>query len=459
MKYLVNDYCYYDYSVLNADSDSYFTNWQPINTNTSTIFVSNVNDSFLYTKSSSIKSYSYEAIMNTFMGGGYVFKMQGNLANLQNQLNLLKHLNWIDKQTSALFVEFTLFNPNVNLFEYCSILFEILPSGNFVNSIQVYPIDVLSMDNQGLFKILIYLFYMGFIVLFMIVEVRHFIKIKFQYFTKFNNYLDLFLIGFSWAAFAIFLLKLESANQINNVLRQENVKIEEKLINLQLISYFDILQSYFLGFCAYLASLRFLKLLRFNKRIFVFITSFKNCLKELTSFGLVFFVAWFAFVQLFYFLYNYKLPNFATLSNSMETCIRMILGKESILFVDKYGNYDIKGICLFILFAICIVYVLMNIFLTIVYESFVMTCADKSLDREDPHLFDYLMSMFKPIMFCWKSKVKNKEMVYSESYDRILERFNDVIIQFERVIVLILNIFKYFFNFKFRKNIFRIMPN
>ncbi len=181
----------------------------------------------MYTHANEINSYPYAAIINTYMGGGYVFKVVvgNNLTYLQNQIYLLKKLNWLDKQTAALFVEFTLFNPNINLFQYCSILFEILPSGSIVNSIQLYSIDVLNVNSADLVssKVLINLLYMCFIVVLIFVEARRFVRIRWEYFKFFYNYIDILLIGFSWATFAMYLYRLNSSYQILNVLKQKGI--------------------------------------------------------------------------------------------------------------------------------------------------------------------------------------------------------------------------------------------
>jgi hypothetical protein len=60
----------------------------------------------------------------------------------------LENQNWIDQQTAVLFVEFTLFNPNISTFVSCLFLIEILPSGNIhLNSPQFVPISIYDTSN------------------------------------------------------------------------------------------------------------------------------------------------------------------------------------------------------------------------------------------------------------------------------------------------------------------------
>ena len=91
MIHLKNDHCYYEYSLLNQETKSYAPNWLTDNATKFNSFDTNVNSSFLYTNASQINSYPYAGIINTYMGGGYVFKVQEmNKSYLELQLNLLK---------------------------------------------------------------------------------------------------------------------------------------------------------------------------------------------------------------------------------------------------------------------------------------------------------------------------------------------------------------------------------
>ena len=116
MNTVVED-CYQGYSALNQESGSYDFNWQILsnnssqNQNSSSAYAYNA---FQYTSSSQIDSYPFTAKVNTYFGGGYVMKMIGNSTAITNNLAMLQEKNWIDKQTAAVFIEFTLYNPNIN---------------------------------------------------------------------------------------------------------------------------------------------------------------------------------------------------------------------------------------------------------------------------------------------------------------------------------------------------------
>jgi hypothetical protein len=389
----------------------------------SNTFHSNVYNSFHYTEASQIDSYPYAAVRNTYLGGGFVFKMKGDSLSIANQTQTLKQLEWIDKQTAAIFVEFTLFNPNINLYQSCLILFEILNTGGFVASAQFNPIDLNDLNNGGIltFKILINIIYLIFICVFMHREVRELLKKKKKYFYDFYNYLDLIIIAFSWAAFAMYLYMLYASYGVYSIIREKSTGFTDKFINLQYITSCHELFNTFLGICAAFATLRFIKLLQFNKKIIVFLAAFKKSLNELVSFGVLFLVLWMSFVQIIYLLLNSEALEFSSLQNTMYTCFQIILGKFNAgLF---YEAQSVFAPYLFVSYNICVVFVMLNIFGAILIESFNLVRVDKQLDDEDPELFTYLKFVVSSVICFWRDDSEEKQLVYIDFWESLPNSF------------------------------------
>ena len=424
--------CIGQYSALYNENKYYDFNWQSYNaTYTPNTAFSDIYSAFQFTEPSQINSYPYIGVMNTYLGGGYVFKMMGDSSLILNNTQILESLNWIDKHTSALFVEFTLFNPNVNLFQYCSILFEILPSGNFVNSAQFSSIDLIDLNNSGLlsFKILMNIICMVFIVIFMIVEIRQMVQSGRKYFLEFNNYIELSIIAFSWAAFSMYLYRLYSAYEIYQQIREQSTNgLQSFFVNLQYTVNCDQLVSYFIGLCAAFATLRFINLLRFSKLVIVFLIAFKKSMKELFSFGLIFLIVWLSFVQTIYLIFNAQSYQFFSFMATMETCFQIILGKFN---ADVFYNTDsFMGPAIFIVYNVCIIFVMLNIFITILLEYYNLARGDQDLEREDPELFNY----FKLIFCVFSHSTVDINIIYKDYWDTLPNRFGKLLERFESLV-------------------------
>ena len=70
----------------------------------------------------------YAGMFANYPGGGYIVDLK-NSSTASEQIAELDRHGWIDLKTRAIFVDFSFYNPNVDLFLACRIVFEFLPSG------------------------------------------------------------------------------------------------------------------------------------------------------------------------------------------------------------------------------------------------------------------------------------------------------------------------------------------
>ena len=74
----------------------------------------------------------------------------------------------------------------------------------------------------------------------------------------------------------------------------------------------DELFGYLLAFIMFVAILKFIKLLRFNKRMSILYSTLSQCSKDLKSFSIVFCVIFFGFVQMFHVLYGLTMKEYSS---------------------------------------------------------------------------------------------------------------------------------------------------
>jgi hypothetical protein len=141
-------FCTPDLSTLNADDHDYATKWSAHNSSTIT---SNTHSAFTYTNALKVWSFPISGPYNSYMGGGYVYKMSGSLNDTLTDYAFLAANNWIDRNTRAVFVEFSVYNPNIGMFAYCNLLFEIMPTGSVFTSYRILPVTVFD-SSQDLFS-------------------------------------------------------------------------------------------------------------------------------------------------------------------------------------------------------------------------------------------------------------------------------------------------------------------
>jgi hypothetical protein len=133
-------------------------------------------------------------------------------------LTLLQKNNWIDRQTRAVVVEFSVYNPNINLIAVAEILIEILPTGTIVRSSRFDPIFLFT--DISLFVIIFNLIYILLIIYFTIQEIRFICEQGKTYFYQFWSYVEWGIIGFSWTAFVLSIYRINASNQVSEFFKK-----------------------------------------------------------------------------------------------------------------------------------------------------------------------------------------------------------------------------------------------
>ena len=138
------------------------------------------------------KSYTYYA------GGGYIAQWDFNSKNAINITRYLQDNYWLDQFTAAVFVEFTVYNPNINLFSYVSLLLEFTPSGNLEPYPAVYTFKLYdytsSEDIQAITVTLTYVIFVMTLLYFVIKEVDDMKRAGKKYLLSANNWLEICII-------------------------------------------------------------------------------------------------------------------------------------------------------------------------------------------------------------------------------------------------------------------------
>ena len=115
--------------------------------------------------------------------------------------------------------------------------------------------------------------------------------------------------------------------------------------------------------------------------------------ENLLMFGLVFAIIFFAFVQFFYLIYSIQIQNFSTFVNSAETCLQMFLGRFN--FYAMQANAPFLGPFFFFIYVVTVAYILINMFLSILNESFSAVRQDISKQNNDYEMVDFVIRRFK----------------------------------------------------------------
>lgn len=212
----------------------------------------------------------------------------------------------------------------------------------------------------------------------------------FLHLQSFWNLCECGIIGFSVAACVVFFYRLFVTNDLIDRFQQTH---GQGYIKLQYVAYWNELLGYMLGWLIFIGTLKFLKLLKFNRRIGLLSSTIKTCSTDLFYFAILFCVFFFAFSIAFYLVLNTQVYNYSDFIYTCETLVSTILGKFH--FKELADANRIIGPILFFLFMGTITFILVNMFLTIINEAFSNVKRDISKQSNDYEVVDFMVYRLK----------------------------------------------------------------
>jgi polycystin 1L2 len=394
---------------------------------------------FQYKTAEDLKGSPIEGIYGTYDGSGYLYEMRGKLSYIQGNLSLLKQMNWVDRQTRAVLVEFSAYNPNIGLVMVSTILIEFLSSGSLLTKANFEPLNLFS-ESGGIvsFKVMSELIFVAFIVYYLVIEIREMLNMDIkEYLSEFWSYIEWSIIITAFISCVMILVRLRAAQVVLDFFKQT---AGYGYMKLQNVNETNQILTYSLGLCATLGTIKFLKMLRFNRNIAYLAMTLKFCFHELVFSCMAFFLIWIAFVQLMYLIYNNNLNEYASLSKSMGSAFQTILGKfDAKQFL--FGSSTILGPFVFASYNIVMLTFVMNIFVSIITDSFDKIrheCKDHP-EKYDVDIFKYLYLKWRELLL--KRNSKRKPFVGRNDYNE--DYINNFHIQTNRLIDMLAEVIFY----------------
>jgi polycystin 1L2 len=371
---------------------------------------------FQYKSAEALQGSSFQGRFNTYDGSGYLYEMRGQLSYLQGNLSLLKEMNWVDRQTRAIFAEYSVYNPNINLIMVSTILIEFLSSGSILTSTRFDPLNLFGLSSLGrvyaLIEYLIVLLFMLFILYFTIIEMRSMIKrgIR-EYFCDFWSIIDLSIILSALISFAMYIIRLNTASQVLSFFKETR---GYGYIKLQTVNNCNQILTFAL------------KMLRFNRSISHLGKTLRICIGELVSFSFLFFITWISFVQLMHLIYGSQIEGYASILKSAETAFQIMLGK--INTSDTMMSNPYLTPIIIAAYNMAIVYFSLNIFVSIIVEAFDRVRTEA---RENPNEFDFYTHVAHKWNCLFRKEPPSdnlpKPTEYKDHLNILPRRINDVI--------------------------------
>ena len=297
--------------------------------------------------------------------GGFMANLGSNSRRATNVLSDLKLDNWINDNTWAVFVEWTVYNANVNLFSINTVLFEVNTIGNLEGTSEFSIVRLHRYTSE--FDIFVRVLEGAYIVVLLAMIYRDYNKWKTlgrDYF-NFWNWLNLAIISCSICAIAFYVLR-HGLGLKSMKLYKEN---RNQFVSFSRVAFINQLVIQFISLVVFWATLKCAKVLRYNSSIFMLQQALKNVSKQFVSFTLGVLIAIICFVAYAFLEFGRALFEFHTFLSSLQTLFIGITGGLDNLN-SIVEEFPIQAFFFFIALCFFGVFVLFQLYVSFILAAF-----------------------------------------------------------------------------------------
>lgn len=319
--------------------------------------------------------------------GGYLQNLPANSDGAKAVFETLKNASWIDEGTAAVLIDFTVYNPNVNLFCQVQLMAEFPEFGGMSPSWSFTTVNLFRIETAHDFFILacegIFILFTVYYIIEELIEISiH----RFAYFKKFFNVIDVLIISlaiawivfFGLSTYYIYGPEREVTQLIKDATGHDGAPKDFMSLDhiVTMLHYLQTLSAIILFF----AWIKFFKFLSFSSTMNQLGETISRSMKDIMFFLIMFFLVFFAFAQFAFLLFGTKLDDFSDFGTCIFTQLRIILGDFDYPALEEAST--VFGPIYFFLYIFFVFFVLINMFLAIIADTYSSVKEDADEDAD-----------------------------------------------------------------------------
>ncbi|KAI8509126.1 hypothetical protein Bbelb_129740 [Branchiostoma belcheri] len=306
--------------------------------------------------------FPYFGKQGTYLSGGYVTSLGSTQQRSLDRAAYLQKHAWLDDKTRAVFIELTLYNPHVNLFSLVSMATEFTGLGTVYKGSEVVTLRLIQHDAilllvlRGCLAI--------FILFFVIREGKALFSRPFEYLTEFWSWVELLLIAVGFSALGVYF---HTQSIIDDVAIQRAVGNASFGAYKSAVGWFQVYTN-LLGLLICCATLKFVRILRFNSHVYALSMTMRRSLKPVTQFMFTVGILIMAFTQMANLIFGVKLAGYKNITSSLQSLLFMMLG--SFDFEELEQGHSLLGPLMFFTYQCMMQFFLLSMFMAIIMDVY-----------------------------------------------------------------------------------------
>lgn len=320
----------------------------------------------------------------------YVIVLEPGMDNVNRVKELEKNL-WVERHTRAILTEFTIYNAQTNLFCVVTLVAEFPATGAVIPHTSIQTVRLYDFTDAYMFFVLtINLIFVLFILFFAYREVTNIYKTGIQaYIKEFWNCVEFGIVAFTFAAIALYVYRALTFRNVLDLVKHDPFNFK----SFQFAGYWDETYTFILAIIVLLANIKLNKLLRFNKRFSLLSSTLKYAYYPLLMFSIIWGIVFTAFTLVASLVFGPVLSSYRSIMASLTSLLSLMLGRTA--FFEMRDANRIFGPLFFFGFMFMMSFVLINMFLSIVVDSFRVVKHDNDKQSNEYEIVDFIIERFK----------------------------------------------------------------
>ncbi|NXA08052.1 PK2L1 protein, partial [Sapayoa aenigma] len=337
--------------------------------------------------------------LTSYSGGGYYIDLKLTREESAEALQLLKEKLWLDRGTRVVFIDFSVYNANINLFCVLRLVVEFPATGGAIPSWQIRTVKLIRyVSAWDFFIVACEIVFCVFIFYYVVEETLELRIHKLQYFTSIWNILDVVVILLSIVAVGFHIFRTIEVNRLLG----ELLKHPNTYADFEFLAFWQTQYNNMNAVNLFFAWIKIFKYISFNKTMTQLSSTLARCAKDILGFAIMFFIVFFAYAQLGYLLFGTQVENFSTFVKCIFTQFRIILGDFDYNSIDNANR--VLGPIYFVTYVFFVFFVLLNMFLAIINDTYSEVKEELSSQKDELQLSDILKQSYNRTLMRLKLK-------------------------------------------------------
>ncbi|XP_035677260.1 polycystin-2-like [Branchiostoma floridae] len=298
----------------------------------------------------------------TYLSGGYVATLGTTREASETTADYLRHHQWLDQQTRAVFVELILYNPHANLFSVVTVAVEFTTTGAAYTGAEVVTLRL--VQHGAIVLLLLRVAFALFLLYFLLREGKSLLSRPVEYLSGFWSWVEVWIITIGFSTLGVYFKAQSIIDEAAEKRQSGSTPFEQYK---SAAGWFQV-YTYLLGFLICCTTLKFIHLLRFNSHVRALSVTMRKSAKPVLQFLFVAAILIMAYTQAGNLVFGVKLRGYQNMQTSLQSLCMMMLG--SFDFDELSGAQRVLGPLMFFSYQAMMQFILLSMFMAIIMDVY-----------------------------------------------------------------------------------------